>query len=371
MKKHINLLLIVFLLFTSVHFTQGQYIVKKVTDQAVNTSQDGFFYSLPLTVLKINLVYEKIDKIKGPLADYTLNYLGTSDYINTNATSYRIIDIHVVPQANPDPTQRYYVQFPSERDKDGQPMTFSLSSIGTLLGFDEKGVPNQTAPTQNVDQTFILVEGDSDFDLKADYNRKKEQDTIVRTITIDTVNIERFIFKTNWVDKSDEDKANEAAMQIARIREGRFNLLTGYQEVNYGTSMQYMDSQLNKMEKQYLELFLGKELKSIESQDIYYKPEKGKTSETLLSLTDGSQLKIKLIPQNFVSNLPENPLEKVDNIYYRIPDQAVVEIEYKGMVYFRKQLTINQLGVVSTAPLNRTRTQFDYQTGGLKKIIRE
>jgi len=61
----------------------------------------------------------------------------------------------------------------------------------------------------------------------------------------------------------------------------------------------------------------------------------------------------------------------VDNIYYRIPDQAIIEIEHNGTVYLRESLTINQFGVVTTAPLNRTRTQFDFKTGGLKKIVRE
>lgn len=371
MKKHLKPLLIVLLLFVTIYSSIGQYMVKKVTDQAVNTAQDGFFYSLPMTVLKVNLVYEKIDKVKGPLSDYTLNYLGTSDYISSNSTSYRIIDVSIAAEINADPNQRYYIQFPGERNKDGKPMTFSLSSIGTLLGFDETAVPEHNIPEQHIDQTIIVVEGEKDFDLQADYNRKKRQDTITRRITIDTVSIERFIFKTTWVDKSDEDKANEAAMQIAKIREGRFNLLTGYQEVNYGSSMQYMDAQLSKMEKQYLDLFLGKELKSIESQEVYYVPQKGSSDGSLMSLADGTQLKIKFIPQNTVANLPETPLEKVDNIYYRIPDQAIVEIEYEGMVYLRKQLTINQFGVVSTAPLNRTLTQFDYKTGNLKKIVRE
>ena len=371
MNRFIKKVLIIFFSIIISLSTYGQYIVKRVTDQPVNTAQDGFFYSLPLTVLKVNIVYEKLEKIRGPLSDYTLNYLGTSDYIASNSTSYRIIDVNLITEVTADPDQRYYVQFPAQREKDQKPMTFNLSELGTLIAFDDADIDEPLQAIQQIDQTFILHEDDQNFDYQADYNRKKQLDTITRRITIDTVSIDRFIFKTTWVDKSEEDKANEAAMQIARIRESRFNLLTGYQEVNYGESMKYMDAELRKLEQQYLELFLGKELKSIESQTLYYSPEKGSDSKSLLDLSDGSQIRITLSPDNSVENLPENPLEKVDNIYYRIPDQAIIEIEHNGTVYLRKSITVNQFGVVTTAPLNRTRTQFDFKTGGLKKIVRE
>ncbi len=366
-----KLLLINFLLFSILYVAQGQYMVTKVSERGTDTSQDGFFYSLPATTLKVDVVYEKIDKIRGPLSDYTSDYLGTSDYIASNSTTYKIIDVNVNHEIIADPEQQFYVQFPTVREKDQKPITFNLSQLGTLLSFDETSVPTIGQQQPPIDQTFILLEGDKNFDFKADYNRKKQQDTITRRITIDTVSIERFIFKTTWVDKSDEDKANEAAMQISKIREGRFNLLTGYQEVNYGESMKYMDAQLKKMENQYLELFLGKELKSIERQTIYYTPTKGKSGDILLDLGNANQLMINIKTQNSIRNLPATPLEKVDNIYYRIPEQAIVEVEHNNIIYFRKSFTINQLGVVTTAPLNRTKTQFDPQTGSLRKIVRE
>jgi len=370
-----NLTATVILIISIIAFTtltvKAQFIVKHVTGPSVNTAQDGFFYSLPLTVLKVNLVYEKIDQKKGPLADYTKEFLGTSDYINSNNTIFRMVNVTVTPEIVPDPDQRYYVQFPAQRDKDQKPMSFILDASGILLSFDESETAEKLETTQNIDQTYILNEGEKEFSLEADYNRKKQLDTITRRITIDTVSIDRFIFKTTWVDKSDEDKANEAAMQIAKIREGRYNLLTGYQEVDYGKSMQYMDQQLKKMEKQYLELFLGKESKTIESQSVYYIPKKGKNNDQLLDLGEGFPVKINIKPGNTTENLPDKPLEKVDNVYYRVPDFAIVEVIFNDVVYLRKKITINQLGIVTTAPVNRTKSQYDPQTGSLRKIVRE
>ncbi len=130
-----------------------------------------------------------------------------------------------------------------------------------------------------------MLEGNEDFSYYADYNRKKKIDTVVRKISIDTVTINRFLFKTSWVDKSDKEKANEAAQQILEIREARFHLISGYQEVNYGESMKYMNNQLKELENNYLELFLGKEVKTTDIQTVYYIPKKDKTQGYCLQFT--------------------------------------------------------------------------------------
>ena len=360
---------IVVLLFSIAISAYGQFTVTRVTETGVNTDQDGFFYALPQTVFKVDLLVEKIQKRRGPLADYAEDYLGTTAIIPTNSSSYRILDVKIESEYEADPSQLYYVQFPTEKSKDEESLTFSLTHLGTILAFDDEDIKAEKT-TREVDQNIFFIEGDDDFHYYPDYNRKKKVDTITRKITIDTVSIERFIFKTSWVDKSTKDRAEEAARQIAGLREARFQLLTGYQEVNYGESMKYMDYQLQKMEQQYLELFVGKETKSHVLQTIYYIPEKAKTSDILLTLDNGQEVEIKVSPAGNMGSIPQNALSKADNIYYRVPDMAEVEISYDGEVMFRKRMPVNQLGVVALAPLSRSKTQFDPNTGTLIKIKR-
>jgi hypothetical protein len=349
----------------------SQFTVKRVVSpETVNTAQDGFYYSLPKTVLKIDLVVEKIQRIKGPLSDYCEEYLGVADFIKTNGTQFRLLNAEVEPIAEPDKDQLFYVQFPAEKSKDEQVIAFQLSSLGTLLAFDDAEIAKKE-PSGNVDQTIIFTEGDDGFDYFADYDRKRKIDTITRKITIDTVSIERFIFKTSWVDKSTEEKANEAALQITNIREARFNLLTGYQEVNYGESMKYMDRQLLKMEKQYLELFLGKELKSVENHTVYYVPEKGNPGGVILNSDGGKSVEVAIKPSGNSSLLPEKPFEKPDQVYYRIPEITTIEVKYDGEILYRKNLPVSQLGAVAAAPLGKAKTQFDPETGTMTRIIRQ
>ena len=351
--------------------SNAQFSVKKVTGPtAVNTAQDGFYYALPQTVLKIDFVVEKIRSLRGPLGDYSEEYLGTNDIVQINGTSYSVMNVSVQALAEPDPNQLYYVQFPAEKSKEEQSVAFQLTANGTLKAFDNE-VVGEEVKTQPVDQTLIFMKGDEDFHYYADYHRQKKIDTIRRKITIDTVSVERFIFKTSWIDKSAEDKANEAALNIANIREARFNLISGYQEVNYGESIRYMDQQLQELENKYLELFLGKEFKTYENQTVYYIPAKGNNGGQLIGFDGGKNVSISIKSQGTSANLPEKALEKPDQVYYVFPDIATVELNFDGEIIYRENMSISQLGTVVGAPLGRAKTQFDPKTGSMTKIIRQ
>ncbi len=358
-----------FLLFIP-FLSNSQYVVKKVAGNATNTAQDGFYYALPQTVLKIGLTVEQIKKIPGPLADYATNYLGVNDYIRYSGNSVQLINAEITPLYEADPEQYYYVQFPAEKSKDEKATSILLTEQGTLLGFGMEGNAQLETKT-DIEQTFILMEGDEDFSYFADYNRMKKIDTIVRKISIDTVTINRFLFKSSWVDKSSEERANEAARRISEIREARFHLISGYQEVNYGESIKYMDKQLEELEQKYLELFLGKEVKTSRQVTVYYVPQKEKLRDVIYTDPDGNSIEIILQPGDSSVGLPETPLEKQDNIYYRVPQTTVVHIIQKGTTYYTSNIPVCQFGVLATAPLNRTRLLFDEQTGNLKNIIRE
>ncbi len=132
-----------------------------------------------------------------------------------------------------------------------------------------------------------------------------------------------------------------------------------------------MDRQLKKMEQEYLELFIGKEVKTTEQITVYYTPENGKLNDILYDDPAGNPVEINLKPANTTNQLPDAPLEKPNNIYYRIPQTAVVSVVQDGMTYNSISAAVCQFGVLASVPLNRTRLLFNEQTGSLKNIIRE
>ena len=249
-KSKIRIFVVSVLLTTFLFQSYSQITVTKIEQRNVTSSNEGFIYTLPQTVFKIDVVYEKIQELKGPLMQYTKEYLGATDYISSDNTEYKFVDINVSVFQESDPGQLYFVQYPIERAKDEKKTSFILSKIGGILAYNAQPPISSTTPDIITDQTFIFEEGDEKFPYMSQYNKQKKTDTIIRVINIDTVTINRFLFKSSWIDKSNKDKAADAAMQIEKIRESRYNLISGYQEVNYGTSMVYMDKQMQKMEDQ-------------------------------------------------------------------------------------------------------------------------
>jgi hypothetical protein len=372
MKNKIIKPTVLILLLTAFLFDGfSQITVTKIENRNVNTSNEGFIYSLPKTVFKIDIVYEKVQEIAGPLAKFTTEYIGVSNYISSNKTEYSVVDVNVSTYYVSDPNQLYYVQYPVERIKDEKATSFSLSHIGGLLAYNTEPINAKQNTEVITNQTYIFDRGNEHFPYMSQYNRQEKIDTIIRTINIDTVTINRFLFKSSWIDKSIDDKAKDAALEIEKIRESKYHLISGYQEINYGSSIIYMNSQLQKLEDQHLELFLGKTIKTVDNTTVYFDPSKVKKGDEILKFADGSSVVIKVIPDNTSSMLPEIPSSKSNTIYYRIPASTNVTVSYNNNTIFTGSFIVNQLGAVSTVPLNNTKLQFDETSGNLISIIRE
>ncbi len=377
MKRAFQLSLFLFAVLLTAETATGQHIVVKSSDVAANNTGNGFFYSLPKTVFKIDVTVETVKKIKGPLSDYTLQYLGTGNYIKKNSESSKVIDIKVTPVTVADPEQTYWVQFPAEKPKEKEQVneTFILSPFGTLLSYNENqsgiSLPQNQKIIEN-NRVIFLSDNTDAFTKYAAYNRRKKIDTVIRKITIDTVTINRFLFKTSWIDISEDEKADDAAKQISKIREARYNLLTGFQEVNYGESIKYMDSQLQKLEHRYLELFLGKEVKSVTTRSFIFTPSKNHTGEALMSFNTPENvtktLTVKISDIVKPVDTKTTPPPKTDNIYYRIPATATLEVNIGSGNIYKSILPVPQLGEISSVPLGKNKLQFDFNTGMLTKF---
>ncbi|PLX13906.1 MAG: hypothetical protein C0598_02555 [Marinilabiliales bacterium] len=368
MKAKIFSLITLVLIASSVF---AQFRINKISAN-VNTAPNGIVYGLPRTVLKIDLNIQKTTQIPGPLSAYAKEYLGVEDFIAKTASTYDVINADISSFAEVDPLQMYYLQFPEQRGKDDPENSFVLSNIGTIISYNADGEYNiQPTQTTNVNQTYQIYNDGNAFEYNAGYNRKKVIDTIIKKINIDTITIDRFTFRTSWAGLSEKDKANEAALKIQNIREQRFNLLTGFQEVNYGGSIVYMDNELKKMENDYLRLFLGKEVSSIETYTFFIIVNKDEDSRIIMETPNGDQIKLIFNRHGNTELIPDKPVQKENHLYYRIPENTGIELTYKGKVYKKVTLPISQFGKLFMASLNNTALYFDPNTGNLLKMIKK
>lgn len=376
--KRSGLLFFAFL-FSVTAWAQDQYQVTKMTGKNPPVGKTGIYYSLPKTVFKVKLVLEEITRTPGPFADYTQKYLGTDQYIHNRESYYRLLAVKVTPVAMADPSEVFFVSFPFEKQsKNARSIEFQLDKYSGLVSFGPKPqVKKVTKEENSPSQLFVYSNTGSEenFKMAASYSRAQKLDTLVRKITIDTVTVHRFLFRTSWVNLSTEDQANDAALQIEKIRKSRYNLLTGYQEVNYGEGISYMDKELQKLEHQYLVLFLGKETKQVVIRSFDFDPENTNTSGQLMQFVnkDGNRenITIHVNAVNKMSAVSTVNTTAINGLFYRIPVKASVQVKTGNTIFYSDIFDVPQLGVLSTITMDNANLQFDPTTGTVIQIKKD
>jgi len=377
-------LLISCLLISSTAFAQ---ITVSHAKNGIPGQQDGFFYALPQTVLKIDFIVRKTTHTTGPYSGFAERMLGVSDVVKTDFESYDILDAVLSTSTEPDNKAVFFVRLDERATKDAVSMTFSQLGNGILLGVGDE---IQDYDNQSVKLVKHLVNSpdQKEFSYYAESNLYRRIDTIIRNITIDTTIIKRPVLQAAWVDRSSEQKARSAADYIQTIRQSRFNLVSGYQEINYGNTLIYMDKQLQQLEEAYLSLFLGHEHSIIEEHTVYFTPQKNdnglktiarfaEESGVIYSGTKGVPLQVELIPAGNTQNIPaveESTLESItviNSMLYRVPETVEIRVIYQGKLLDHVRIPISQMGAIAVAPLSRSKLRFDPETGQIIQLKRD
>jgi hypothetical protein len=390
MKKTIVAALMVQFLMTCTVFAQIN--VLRIDNNAAPQTKDGIFYSLPRTVVKIDVKIDRIENYKGPYADFALRLLGLKNVIAENTIDYQISDISITTYPEPDPDQYYFVELGDKTSKGDQADMLSLSDAGVILGTIPGDQDSQGNILQQSKQAESLTNGEKDafgelFKYSADVSVFEKVDTIIRKINIDTMTVERQYYKRTIVEKSPEQKAKEAADYISKIKENRFNLISGTQEVNYNReTLEYMDDQLNRMEKEYLKLFTGISVHKSVTFSYKYIPVSNQInteipvfkflrSKGVIDLDEqgGKVVTIKIQRvgnTNTVSNWLKKSVKdsKVQGFSYRIPELARVSVKLDENTQEETQCLISQLGVVTNLPASKWKVLFHKETGGIKGV---
>jgi len=379
-----RILLIALLLF-SIAGIKAQINVSKVGASVISAESNGLFYSLPQTVIQVDIIVNKIQKVKGPFSEYADQMLGLSQVTTVNSTEYELKDIRITSYNEPDPSEYYFIQMP-DKQKDRKTVELFLSDDGVISGAGILNQDNSSKRQRSIDLSASRI----DMPEVTNPSVFERMDTVIKRISLDSTIIEQKFFRKTSAAKSVEQKAREASEFILKLDESMFNLINGYQEVNYekGT-MEFMYNQMNSMKKDYLELFKGVTSTSNETYTFYYVVDKNNPTETLCrfsiskgilpkSSTLGDFVQIQTTSLN-KTNALKAETEKLNasqrsshGLYYRIPDKADVIVRVGGQVKLETQFVINQLGVVTFLPASSLRNiSIDNNTGTLRRVVLE
>lgn len=374
MKTKLTLLALV--LSIGLFYSENSYAqyVTTTASEVKSAGEEGTFYFLPQNVVRVDVVVEETHCYKGPYSDYCNKFLGTTNYVPEESVSYKILNISTALGMLPDPSAKFYVSAKPIEEKGkvtNQPLSVCLTEEGVLagIGYGSFELKNESKVTR----TIINSSEEVEFKYFAEQNFIKTFDTTVRKITIDTTVIFINDIQDTIAYLSLEQKAKRAAKKITEIRESRYSLLVGDNEVAYDyRTLALMDSRLQKLENDYLDLFVGKVVKKLVEKQFYIIPESGKTTMTVCKYSNAkgfseaaSEIKLELTPisQNKKSNTAVNNV--ANHIVYRIPEYTQLQVVFNNNTYCEKYYPISQLGSYELAPLNGTKLIFNPMNGQL------
>lgn len=353
----------------------------KVSSSTESLGENGIFYSLPRVVFQIDVVISKIDYVPGPYASFATRVLGLTDYVRRAETNYSIKGVYVQTITEADPNAVYFLNFGERSNKSDRKFLVQLQANGVLKGM------NETTFLDEADRKAKLELREDyfsrDFNYFADLNQVVRIDTIIRRIAVDTTSIEDVVFNRTMVEKSKLQRAQDAANAYMDIHKNRLELLSGFQEVNYpAQTIELMNSELRKMEADYLALFKGKSFLSEEKFSFYIIPEADKSRQTypifkfsrergVGDLTASSGARVNLVVQmNGVADILSSQLsgEQALGIFYRVPEFARVWVDYNNTEFAKNTFLIPQLGTLQSVNTPKTIFAVDPKTGMIKAI---
>lgn len=235
-------------------------------------------YALPRTVLTVTLTADKESVRTGPFARYAQKYLGVMAPLSDKDT-YVIRDASIGYYDEADPNAVYVMD---NAGKAVEPV-FEFTEEG-LVALPKGWTPRPKARTYEDGSMY----------------------TAVSHTHIDTAFVKVPVNRMSITDGSAESMAQEAAETIFLLRKRRMELVTGDAGENvFGAGLAAALEELDRMENEYLALFLGKQFRETMTRTFDVIPEADKNSIVVcrFSPASGFQPATELSANPIVVNL--------------------------------------------------------------------
>ncbi len=352
MKKNNSLILTIFFIACS---SSSNIHVTNIQDLA-SYQENSMIYSIPRTRLVLTATAIRHYTVPGPYNKYAEKFLGIENAPSISETEWELNTIALTSGQQPDPDYYFSVQ---TNDPELVLQKFMmLTGEGMILK------PDENNPI--VQFEGIFDEGPEPIHFK---------DISVKRNLIEPGSRAKSAEKKTTVDlpvtgqnrgaKSIEQKAQEAANFIIKIRKRRFKLLAGQYEVfPEGQALEISVQELNQLEEEYVSLFAGKTYSDTITRSFYYVPQVNQEPERYVFFrfsdetgfhdalgTIGKPLVLELRNMHFteVLHAMQFPLSgpTYENVlFYRIPDMASVKVFYSSNTILEAEVKIFQYGSV-------------------------
>jgi hypothetical protein len=329
------------IIFLIILLTCSIFSFAQIKSQPLSSVPDpaaGLIYSLPKTIIVVEVKTRKIHETPGIYFPYAERYLGITNVCRTESIHYEIVGVHLSTKAVPDLQNTYVISTGKAKNAPA----IQLTPEGFLKSIGNSNSCMKTE-TSNVEKPIKSGCPDS----------YQSQETSIVTQEIQQAG-------------SIAKMAELSAAKLFNLREARINLLTMDLDKipSDGRSYEVILSELNRMEKYYQELFTGKRIESTEKTTFEYDPQKN--SEEILfrfsqlkGIVDKTNLggnPVFINTQKVVGTIsdiaktPANDNKKVYSIYYRIPGKAQIKVTDCATVFCNENIPVAQFGRIMNLP---------------------
>ncbi len=337
-------------------------VITPLSDKAI-VSEGSLVYGLPLTVVDVEIEAERVIEKPGPYGRFAADLLGLTDVIKSENEFWTITGITLNTHEELDPAEFYVI----EATTLFQTNVLALKRSGLILDLN----PGLYNSYKDLDQKFWNERGRPGIhDLGSDEYFRERKDTLYRIVSMDTLFV-RIPYLVEKKQKLSVDQlAEKAAIRLMELRDGKHLILTG--ETNLFPQDEAAIKEMNRLEKEYTELFTGKTVKErriLNYQVIPRKDDTGKQvtlcrfSETAgpAESTDksGSPVTLVFTPELKTRNLNiisgksgSSSAQKYDKLFYRVPDVVNIRVMIGNEVLSKSRKLIYQFGEIVKLPAN-------------------
>lgn len=345
-----------------------------------NTDPEGYLtYSLPSTVLVLEVEAVQENFYAGPYAEYAEKYLGITVPQEDKQTC-QLKSVRMLPYVEPDNSRRFSVNVP----KGMLDATFlKLSPMG-LISFADTGYGGEAA------WRFPVISKGDFSDKGISSNLVSESATLYRNDDKASKYSGAMIQQGVVVEKTLEKKASEAAQKILDAREERYKIVVGDTDATYsGEALQAAIDELKAIEKEYLTLFVGYSETQVQKARFDVVPQPGDVQKYIaFRLSDsaglvpadnlsGKPILLEIIPEEFAQTdvakaegeaaaaaqaaiettgkapKTKTPEEKREaQVYFRLPAVCTVNVRNGVDILLQSRVPVYQLGQETSLPVN-------------------
>jgi len=331
--------------------------------EPVPETREQVFYTLPQTVLKVEVAYRETRQVPGPYRDYAERYLGISEVIRNKASRWQLMDVQVEAHEEADPEMMYHINL-LQGEWDQLVLKPYLES-GLVMDGSEKVRAAIAYPGL---EAGVVRDYETYTDLGIESNFAERTETMYKTIVTDTSFVEVPVNRTITEQKSLSRKAQEAADFILELRARRLEVVTGgYDVIPQGEAMAANLKELDKLEHSYLSLFTGKSYSVTRTRSWFVVPESGDERSVYPlghfsgslgfvpeDLMEGAPLELVLEPTGKTRNLEgyySGKSQSANSLIYRLPDVVKLMVRHGDGLLLEKRISIFQSGALVSGPI--------------------